>query len=83
MIFFINAILVTIIENNAVIGFAGSLSTISLTGPAFGDTIGATGNFSSLHTITKFIFMFNMLVGRLELVPVLMLFNADYWYLKK
>lgn len=83
LIFFINAILVTIIENNAVIGFAGSLSTISLTGPAFGDTIGATGNFSSLHTITKFIFMFNMLVGRLELVPVLMLFNADYWYLKK
>ena len=83
LIFFINAMLVTIIENNAVIGFAGSLSTINLTGPALGDTIGATGNFSSLHTATKFIFMFNMIVGRLELVPFLMLFNADYWSFKK
>ena len=82
-IFLINAIIVTIIENNFIIGFSGSIATLNVIGVAFGHTIGPSGNYESLTPITKFIFMFNMIVGRLELVPFLILLNKDYWVLKK
>ncbi len=82
-ILLISSILVSIIENNAVIGFTGSLSTLSIIGPAFGSSLGPMGNFEGLNSLTKIIFMFNMLIGRLELVPFLILLNRDFWTLKK
>ncbi len=82
-ILLISSILVSFIENNAVIGFTGSFSTLSIIGPAFGSSLGPMGNFEGLHDITKIIFMFNMLIGRLELVPFLILLNRDFWTLKK
>ena len=82
-ILIISSITVSFIENNAVIGFTGSFSTLSIIGPAFGSTLGPMGNYESLHDLTKIIFMFNMLIGRLELVPFLILLNKDYWVFKK
>ncbi len=82
-IFIVSGITVSIIESNAVIGFGGSMATLSIIGPAFGHTIGPAGNYESLNAVTKFIFMINMLIGRLELVPFLILLNRDYWTLKK
>lgn len=82
-IFLINAMIVSIIENNFIIGFSGSIATLNVIGPAFGHTIGPSGSYASLNPITKFIFMFNMIVGRLELVPFLILLNKDYWVFKK
>jgi len=29
------------------------------------------------------LFMFNMLIGRLEIIPVVVLFNKDFWSLSK
>lgn len=82
-IFLINAIIVSVIENDFVIGFSGSMATLSVIGPGFGTTIGPAGNYETLSPITKMIFMFNMIVGRLELVPFLVLLNKDYWTFKK
>ena len=82
-ILLISSFAVSIIENNAVIGFTGSFATLSIIGPAFGSSLGPMGNFENLHNLTKIIFMFNMLVGRLELVPFLILLNKDYWSFKK
>ena len=82
-ILLISSLVVSFIENNAVIGFTGSLATLSIIGPAFGSTLGPMGNFENLHDMTKIIFMFNMLIGRLELVPFLILLNRDFWTLKK
>ena len=82
-ILLISSLVVSFIENNAVIGFTGSFATLSIIGPAFGSTLGPMGNFENLHDMTKIIFMFNMLIGRLELVPFLILLNRDFWTLKK
>ncbi len=82
-IFIISGLTVSIIESNVVIGFGGSLATLSIIGPAFGHTIGPAGSYESLNAVTKFIFMINMLVGRLELVPFLILLNKDYWSIKR
>lgn len=82
-IFFISGLCVSIIENDFVVGFAGSMSTLSILGVSFGHVIGSAGDYGTLSPITKIIFMFNMIVGRLELIPVLILLNKDFWTVKK
>ena len=82
-IFIFSGLVVSIIESSVVIGFGGSMATLSIIGPAFGDVIGPTGSYEALSPVTKFIFMLNMLIGRLELVPFLILLNKDYWSLKR
>lgn len=83
LLFLISAILVSIIENNVVIGLGGALVSLNIVGPAFGSNIGPMGNFNDLSCLTKLIFMLNMLVGRLELIPFLVLLNKDFWVIKK
>lgn len=82
-IFIFSGLVVSIIESSVVIGFGGSMATLSIIGPAFGHVIGPTGSYETLSPVTKFIFMLNMLIGRLELVPFLILLNKDYWSLKR
>ncbi len=82
-IFGLSAILVSLIEQNAVIGITGSITTLGDTGPGFGAIIGPMGNFNGLNIWSKIIFIFNMLVGRLELIPFLVLFQHDFWTIKQ
>ncbi len=77
-IFAIIAFIATILENNLVVGVSGSLTTITNTGPGFG-LIGPFDNFNSLHPITKLLFIFNMVIGRLELIPFLAMLHPDFW----
>ncbi len=79
----VSAILIGLIEKNAGIAMTGSISTIGNIGPAFGDHIGPMGSFDKLQPLTKIIMMFNMLVGRLELIPFLVLFQRDFWSIRE
>jgi len=47
-------------------------------GPGFG-MVGATGNYSAFSDFSKIILAFNMLVGRLEVYPMLILFIPSIW----
>lgn len=82
-IFLVSAILISLIEQNAVTGITGSITALGDIGPGFGSTIGPMGNYSSMHIATKLIFIANMLVGRLELIPFLVLFQRDFWSIKQ
>ncbi len=84
MIFFfaisaVSTICVILIEENISVAITGSVATLSNTGPAFGSIIGPLGSYESLHCATKLIFTFNMFIGRLEIIPLLALFNKDLW----
>lgn len=83
LVFFVSAILVTLIENDLAIGLSGSISTLGLVGPGLGSTIGPLESYNHLSNATKLIFMFNMLIGRLEVIPFLVLFNKDFWKIAK
>jgi trk system potassium uptake protein TrkH len=48
-------------------------------GPGVGPLIGPAGNFSTLPDGAKWILSFAMLLGRLELLTVLVLFSPQYW----
>lgn len=82
-IFLITSFTVTLIEQNAIIGFSGAITTLGDCGPGFGTTIGPIGNYSSLHLSSKIIFTANMLIGRLELIPFLVFLERDFWTFKQ
>ncbi len=58
--------------------FIATLSTINNIGPLMGD-IGALGNFSGYSPISTAILAFNMLIGRLEIMPIIILFSPVTW----
>ena len=70
--------LIGIIEKNTVIAISSSVSSIGNIGPAFG-ILGPLGHFESLQPLTKFILIFDMYLGRLELIPILVLFQKSLW----
>jgi trk system potassium uptake protein TrkH len=78
----VSGLLVTMIEGDASIGFVGTAVTIGNIGPGFGE-IGPMGTFGLLSIPTKIIFIINMVVGRLELIPFLVMLHPDFWVLKK
>ena len=58
---------------------SGAASAVSNVGPALGDIIGPSGNFLPLPDGAKFLLIFAMLAGRLEIMTVLILFHRHYW----
>ena len=70
------------IEQNTIVGTTAAIATLGNVGPGFG-VIGPMGNYGSLEFLSKCICIFNMLIGRLELIPFLALFHPDFWYLKR
>ena len=79
IIFAVTALLITFREQNLVIGTSAAIASLGGVGPAFGAVIGPMGNYSSLSEFTKIILIINMLVGRLEIIPFLVLFHKDFW----
>lgn len=58
---------------------SGAATAIANVGPGLGDIIGPSGNFSSLPTISKWLLSAGMLIGRLEILIVLVLFTPRFW----
>ena len=81
-IFIVTAIAVIMIEKNAIVGVTGTIAMLGNVGPAFG-AIGPMGNYDFLSVPTKIIFIFNMLIGRLELIPFLAMLHPEFWKIKK
>ena len=82
VIFAVSAFLIAIIEKNTLIGVTGSITTLGNVGPGFGP-IGPMGNFDILHPLSKIICIFNMMIGRLELVPFLAMLHPDFWKIRQ
>jgi trk system potassium uptake protein TrkH len=57
----------------------GAASTVSGVGPGLGETIGPAGNFSTLPDAAKWILSGGMLLGRLEIITVLVLCVPAFW----
>lgn len=56
-----------------------ALSSLSNVGPALGNTIGPTMSWSSLPEGVKWLCSLLMLIGRLEIMTVLVLFTHSFW----
>lgn len=58
--------------------FTAVAATLNNIGPGL-DAVGPIGNFSFYHPLSKLVFIFDMLAGRLELFPMLLLFHPATW----
>ena len=58
--------------------FSSVTTCISNVGPGFG-SVGPVGNFSALSDFSKVVLSFDMLLGRLEMFPILLLFSPAIW----
>lgn len=58
--------------------FSATLSCVNNIGPALGD-IGPTGNFSVYSPFSTILLSFAMLLGRLEIMPMVILFSPITW----
>jgi trk system potassium uptake protein TrkH len=58
--------------------FSVVLTTVNNVGPALGE-IGSFGSVASYSYFSKIVMCFNMLAGRLELLPMLILFSPRTW----
>ena len=54
------------------------LATFNNIGPGR-EMVGPAGNFAEFSALSKYVMMFDMLAGRLELFPILVLFTPSLW----
>lgn len=77
-----SALVVSVIEENTLVGITGTISTVGNIGPGLGHIIGPLGSYDGLKDLSKFILSLDMYIGRLELIPFLVLFQKDLWRIK-
>jgi trk system potassium uptake protein TrkH len=64
---------------DALTSVSGAATALANIGPGLGEIIGPAGNFAPLSDAAKWILTLAMLVGRLELLVVLVLFTRRFW----
>ena len=82
LIFVGSLLLITLDEKDLVTNFTAVAATMNNIGPGL-EVVGPMGNFSSFSNLSKLVFCFDMLAGRLELLPMLMLFVPSVWKRKR
>lgn len=78
-IFIVSTFFVTALDGcDLVTGFTSVAATLNNIGPGLGE-VGPSGNFGDFSVISKLILCIDMLAGRLELFPILILFSPSTW----
>lgn len=62
-----------------VTGITGSATALANAGPGLGTIIGPAGNFQSLPAGAKWVLSIGMILGRLELLSVLVVLSPGFW----
>ena len=71
-------VLVSLNEFDFVTNITAVATTFNNVGPGF-NMVGPAGNYSAFSGFSKLVLMFDMLAGRLELMPMLVLFSPRTW----
>ena len=78
VIFSLSVFAISFDDKDLVTNFTAVLATMNNMGPGLAG-VGPTQNFGSFSIFSKFVLMFDMLAGRLELFPLLLLFHPAIW----
>ena len=60
------------------VSFSSALTCVSNVGPGL-DVVGPSGNFAAFSGLSKLVMSLTMIVGRLDIFPVLVLFSRSTW----
>ena len=78
LIFAGSVMLISLCELDLVTNFTAVAATLNNIGPGL-ELVGPTGNFSIFPAPAKWVLMFDMLAGRLEIFPMLVLLSPSTW----
>lgn len=78
----ISSIILGFIEKDILLALSCSISAIGDIGPGVISNIGPMGSFADLQPVSKLVMIIDMLVGRLEIIPFIVMFHKDFWRLK-
>lgn len=78
IIFALSVFAISFEDKDLVTNFTAVLTTINNMGPGLAK-VGPTQNFGHFNIFSKLVLMFDMLAGRLELFPLLILFHPAIW----
>lgn len=78
MVFVISLLLISLENYSLETSFTSVAATLNNIGPGL-DAVGPMDNFGKFNWFSKCIFTFDMLAGRLELVPMVILFSPWMW----
>lgn len=71
-------LIVTLNSNTFITAFSAVAATFNNIGPGL-DAVGPAGNYAGFNDLTTFVLSIAMIMGRLELFPILILFNPRTW----
>lgn len=77
-IFILSFIIVAFEGKDVLTSFTAVAASINNTGPGL-NLVGPAGNYSSFNILSKSVMIFDMIAGRLELYPLLLLFSPSVW----
>jgi trk system potassium uptake protein TrkH len=78
LVFTVSVILISFDDHDLITNFTAVTATVNNIGPGLG-LVGPTGNFAFFSVPSKLVLIFDMLAGRLELFPMLVLFSPETW----
>lgn len=79
MIMAVLAVLMAISGMNFESAWSAAATAISNVGPGFGNEVGASGSFANIPTVAKWLMILGMLLGRLEIMTILILLFPNFW----
>ncbi|HIR04783.1 MAG TPA: TrkH family potassium uptake protein [Candidatus Copromonas faecavium] len=77
-IFAFSTLLISVDNYDLTTNFTAVAATLNNIGPGL-EMVGPTQNFGHFSTFSKLVLTFDMLAGRLEIFPLLLLFHRDTW----
>ena len=77
-VFAVSLLLISLDNFDFTTSFTAVTATINNIGPGLGK-VGPCGNFSEFSDFSKLVFCFNMIAGRLEILPMLVMINPRTW----
>ncbi|MBP3609817.1 MAG: TrkH family potassium uptake protein [Lachnospiraceae bacterium] len=78
VVFIASYLLISLDGFDTTTNFTAVAATLNNIGPGL-NMVGATGNFSAFSDFSKYVLMFDMLAGRLEIIPMILLFYPSTW----
>jgi len=78
LLFALSVLLIAADEQDLITNFTAVAATFNNIGPGL-ELVGPTQNFGLFSNFSKLVLIFDMLAGRLEIFPVLILFSRETW----
>ncbi len=80
MVLLCSSCLATLLGLNVTDAFTATITSLSNVGPAMGTELGPAANFSNISGPLQLLFALDMIVGRLEILPVLVCTTRYFWH---